>query len=211
MRDLLLTLFLFWTISRSCLSSRSRMPPLIIILWHINILGLQEPKRPFRCNKVSSVGWIGHLPEASEGSLLSSPSLMPPWSRHHPNPSETGRARRPETVDSGFDEVCYRLPAAWRSWSPLGRKVRLRFPFVEEKGKQDASTSAEQNRAEQPICSIRIHVLRRMQGVNDQHLCCSIQRNPHRDWMLLCQLCSCFYFNVTGVNNTSFPGLCYTD
>lgn len=93
-------------------SARSRMPPFDGDISSCGTLTSRAcwAKRPFRCNKVSSVGWIGHLPEAR--ALPLPPSL--PLSQSEPSsvdPAETGRARRSETVDSGFDEASYQLPA----------------------------------------------------------------------------------------------------
>ena len=86
---------------------------------------------------------------ASAGGSLSLSSLpfclsLPEPSSAHP--AETGRARRLETVDSGFDEACYQLPAARTSAMPTRDTVRLNFLLSKER-KQKDSTSAAVNRS----------------------------------------------------------------
>lgn len=82
------------------------------------------------------------------GSLsLSFPLPLPlsPWSVY---PAETGRTRQLETVDSGFDEACYQLPAAsdqhrWSSGTKFGAVsfCRGREGGNNENKKEKTSTS----------------------------------------------------------------------
>ena len=59
------------------------------------------------------------------------------------HPAETGRARRPETVDSGFDEACYQLPAARTGAVPTGTKFgSISFCPGREKTKQGSTSAA---------------------------------------------------------------------
>lgn len=116
-------------------------PPVIVLSApvHINILGLQKPKGPFRCNKVSSMGWMGHLPEAL---ALSSPCLTDSLCVSLPlaraivcTRPDTGR--RPETVDSGFDGALLSVSCSHeRTGGTTRTKVRLCVPFVLKGGER---------------------------------------------------------------------------
>lgn len=55
--------------------------------------------------------------------------------------AETGRARRPKTVDSGFGGGCYRLPATWTRMVSAGTKFGS-ISFVGEERQYKGSTSA---------------------------------------------------------------------
>lgn len=75
------------------------------------------------------MGWIGHLPEARALSP-SPPSLSVYVSLPEPSsvyPAETGRARRPETVDSGFDEALLSASCSQDQQDVDRDKVRLYF------------------------------------------------------------------------------------
>lgn len=116
-------------------------PPVMVLSApvHINILGLQKPKGPFRCNKVSSMGWMGHLPEAL---ALSSPCLTDSLCVSLPlaraimrTRPDTGR--RPETVDSGFDGALLSVSCSHeRTGGATRTKVRLCVPFVLKGGER---------------------------------------------------------------------------
>lgn len=98
-------------------------PPVIVLSApvHINIPGPAEAKGPFRCNKVSSMGWMGHLPEALTlcPCLSDSPCVSLPLARAIVHTRGRNRKAALKLSIQVLMELCYQFPAA-RNWREDG-------------------------------------------------------------------------------------------
>lgn len=109
-------------------------PPVIVLSApvHINIPGPAEAKGPFRCNKVSSMGWMGHLPEALTlcPCLSDSPCVSLPLARAIVRTRGRNRKAALKLSIQVLMELCYQFPAAWNRRGDGDEEERTKFGSV---------------------------------------------------------------------------------